>query len=123
MTSLVLFTLGQYLSRPRTTFSTVSICEEKPETWGVTDLLRESSILFQKLYNAIRQLWVVHAQTFDLVERDQDTSQKELVLFLERQSEAVYNGSQDLEKLSDTIEPLGFVYELEEHIVDGSADV
>lgn len=84
----------------------------------MTNLLRKTSILFQKLHNAIRQLWVVHAQTFDFVQRNQNASQEELVLFLEGQGEAVYNGSQDLEKLSDTVEPLSLINELEEHIVD-----
>lgn len=44
------------------------------------------------------------------------------MFFLKRKREAVDNGAEDLEELGNAIKSLGLVGELEEHIVDGSAD-
>ena len=49
---------------------------------------------------------------------NQDSSQKQFVLFLEWQCEAVDDAAQDLEQLCDSVEALGFIDELEKHIVD-----
>ena len=45
------------------------------------------------------------------------------MLLLQRQGKTVDNGSKNLEKLSDPIEPLRFVDELEKHVVYRSANV
>jgi len=45
------------------------------------------------------------------------------VLLLQWQSETVDDGPENLEKLGDTVEALCLVDELEEDVVDGSADV
>ena len=98
---------------------------EVPGSWigHVTNLLSQSSVLFQELDDAVGQLRVVHAKTLHLVKRNQNTSQEELVLFLERQGEAVDNRSQNFQQLRDTIETLRFIDELEEHVVDRSPNV
>jgi len=66
---------------------------------------------------------MIHAETLDLVERNQNSCQEEFVLFLKRQGETVDDGSQDFQQLCDTIEPLGFIGELEEDVVDRPSDV
>jgi hypothetical protein len=66
---------------------------------------------------------MIHAQALDLVKWDQHSGQEQFVLFLEGQSEAVDDGTQDLEKLRNTIKPFRFVRELEEDIVNGSPDI
>lgn len=65
---------------------------------------------------------MVHAQTPGLVQRKENTGQKDLVFFLERERKTVDDGSKNLQKLGDTIESLRFVCELEKDIVDRSAD-
>jgi len=45
------------------------------------------------------------------------------VLFFQRQSEAIDDGPKNLKKLSNAVETLRLVNELEEHVVDRSADV
>jgi hypothetical protein len=52
------------------------------------------------------------------VQREQDSCQEELVFFLQGESETVNDGTQNLQQLSDAIESLGFVGELEEDVVD-----
>lgn len=66
---------------------------------------------------------MIHAETLDLVERNQHSCQEELVLLLKRQGETVDDGAQDFQQLCNTIEPLGFIGELEEDIVDRPSDV
>lgn len=61
---------------------------------------------------------MVHAETLNLMQWNQDSSQKQFVLFLEWQCEAVDDAAQDLEQLCDSVEALGFIDELEKHIVD-----
>ena len=65
---------------------------------------------------------MVHAQALDLVERNQDSCEEEFVLLFQRQGEAIDNGPKYLEQLSNSIEPLSFICELEEDIVDRSAN-
>jgi hypothetical protein len=45
------------------------------------------------------------------------------VLFLQWQSKTVDYRTKNLEKLGDTVETFRLIYELEEDIVDGTADV
>lgn len=45
------------------------------------------------------------------------------MLFLQRQSEAIDDGAKNLEELSDAVESLSLVNELEENVVDGAANV
>lgn len=45
------------------------------------------------------------------------------MLLFKRQSESVDDRPEDFQKLRDTVEPLGFVYKLEEDIVYGSSNV
>lgn len=44
------------------------------------------------------------------------------MLFLQRQGESIDNGSKNLQKLSNSIEALRFIDELEEDVVDGATD-
>ena len=66
---------------------------------------------------------MVHAQTLDFVERDEHPRKEQLVLFLQWQSKTVDYRTENLEKLGDAVEALRLVNELEEDVVDGSADV
>lgn len=66
---------------------------------------------------------MVHTQALHLVERQQDTSEEELVFFLERKSEAIDDRSKNFQKLRNTVKTLGLVGKLEEDIVDGTSDV
>lgn len=66
---------------------------------------------------------MIHAQTFHLVQWYQDPCQEELMFFFQWQGEAVDNGTQNLEQLSNTIEAFGLINELEEDIVDWTTDV
>ena len=66
---------------------------------------------------------MVHAKTLDLVQWNQDPRQEKFVLFLKRQCKPIDNGSQDFQQLRDSIKPLSLIGELEENIVDRSADV
>lgn len=61
---------------------------------------------------------MIHAETSDLVQRNQDSRKEEFVLFLQRQSETVDYRAQDLEKLRDAVESLCLVDELKEDVVD-----
>lgn len=66
---------------------------------------------------------MIHAKTLHLVKRNQNTGQEELMLFLERQSEAVDNRPENFQQFRDTIEALSLVDELEEYVVDRSPNV
>lgn len=66
---------------------------------------------------------MVHAQTLDLVQRNQNPSQEQLVFLLERQCKAINDRSQDLQQLCNSIEPFRLVGELEEDVVDRPPDV
>lgn len=66
---------------------------------------------------------MIHAQTLDLVQRNQDSSEEKLVLLLQGQSEPVDDRPKNFEELSNAIESLGLVNELEEDVVDGAANV
>lgn len=66
---------------------------------------------------------MVHAQTLDFVQRNEHPGEKKLVLFLQWESEAIDNGTKNFEQFGDAVEALRFVYELEEDIVDGAANV
>jgi hypothetical protein len=66
---------------------------------------------------------VVHAQTLDLVQWDKNSGQEQFVFLLEGQRETVDDTAQNLEQLSDTVESLCLVDELEEDIVNRSSDV
>jgi hypothetical protein len=66
---------------------------------------------------------VIHAQALDLVHRQQDTGQKQLVLLLKGQRKSIDDGTQDLQQLGDAIVSLRLIHELEEDIVDGSSNV
>ena len=89
---------------------------------GVTYLFRQRSILLEELHDAVGELGMVHAQTLHLVKRDQDSCEEEFMLLLQGESEAVDDGAQYLEQLSNAVESLGFVGELEEDVVDGTTD-
>lgn len=45
------------------------------------------------------------------------------MFFFQRQRKSIDDRAKDLEEFSNTVEALGLVYELEEDIVDGAADV
>lgn len=66
---------------------------------------------------------MIHAQTLDLVEGDQNAGKEQLMFLLKRERESVDDGSENLQKFGNAIEPLRFIYELEEDIVDRSSDV
>lgn len=85
---------------------------------GNNYLFCESSVLLQKLYNAVGQLWVVHAQTLHLVQWNEHPGEEQLVLFLQWQRESINNGAEDLKKFGDAVEALRLVNELEEDVVD-----
>lgn len=100
----------------------VSNLEKKTKT-TITHLIRQCRILFEELDNTVCQLRMIHAEALDLVQRNQDPGQEKLVLFLERQSKTVDDGSQDFQQLCNSIEPLGLVGELEENVVDRPSNV
>lgn len=91
---------------------------EKPEY----DLFCEGAILFQKLDDAICKLWMVHGETLDLVERDEQAHQKCLVFLLQRQGKTVDDGSENLQKFSNAVMSFAFVDEVVEYVVDGTSD-
>jgi hypothetical protein len=93
------------------------------ESVGQTYLFGQCRVLLQKLHNAVCQLWMVHAQAFDFMHRNQDSCEEQLMLFLERQRETVDDRSKNLEQLCDAIESFRLVNELEEHIVYRASDV
>jgi hypothetical protein len=86
------------------------------------DLLRKRRVLLEELDDAIGELRVVEGERLGFVERDEDSGEEGLVLLLERKSEAVDDGTEDLEKLGDAVMALGLVDELEEDVVDGTSD-
>lgn len=45
------------------------------------------------------------------------------MLFFKRQGETIDDGAQDFEQLSNAVESLGLIYELEKYIVDRPSDV
>lgn len=64
---------------------------------AIDDLLRQARVLFEELDDAVRQLRVVQREALDLVQRDEDAREERLVLLLQREGEAVDDGSEDLE--------------------------
>lgn len=66
---------------------------------------------------------MVHAETLHLVHGQEHSGQEELMFLLQRQGEPVDNGAQNLEQFSDSVMAFCLVHELEEHVVDGSADI
>jgi hypothetical protein len=81
MTSLVLFTFGQYRSSPSTTCCSQrsSFRNRQQETY----FFSQRGILFQELNYTVGQLWVVHAEALDLVQWEKYAGKEELVLFFE----------------------------------------
>jgi hypothetical protein len=47
------------------------------------NLLGQSSVFLQELNNTVCELWVVHAETLDFVQRNEDAGQEKLVFLLE----------------------------------------
>jgi len=86
-------------------------------------LFCQCRVLLQELYDTVGQLRMVHTQTLDFMQRNQDSCEEQLMFFLERQRETIDDRSQDLKKLCDAIESLCFIDELEEHVVDGPSNV
>ena len=52
---------------------------------------------------------MIQREAFDLVQRQQDSTEERLVLLLEREGEAVDDRAEDLEQLGDAIVPLGVI--------------
>lgn len=61
---------------------------------------------------------MVHTQALDLVERDQNSSQEQLMFLFKGQSETINNATQDLQKLGNSVKSFRFINELEENVVD-----
>lgn len=122
ITSLVLLTLGQYRKRPSTTCG-LDQRRDDPKLFWFTYFLGQSSILLQELDDAVCQLRMVHTQALDLVQRYQHPRQEELVFLFQRKRKTVDDRPENFEKFSNTVEPFGFVDELEKYIVDGSPNV
>lgn len=57
------------------------------------------------------------------MQRNQHSSQEELVLLLQGQSKTVDDGTKNLEKLSNSVETLSFIDELEEDVVYRATNV
>lgn len=66
---------------------------------------------------------MIHAQTLDLVKRNEDPCEEELVFLFQRQSETVDDGTENLEKLGNSVEPFSFVDKLEEDVVDRTTNI
>ena len=66
---------------------------------------------------------MVHAETLHLVHRQKHTREEEFVLFFQRQGESIDDRAKNLEQLSNSIEPLSLVTELEEDVVDGATNI
>ena len=66
---------------------------------------------------------MIHAETLHLVKRKKHASEKELMLFLQRQSKAVDDRAKNFEQLCNAIEPLCFIDELEEDVIYRTTDV
>lgn len=86
------------------------------------NFLCETRVLFEELDDTVGELRMIERERFDLVQRDEYTGKKHLVLLLERQSEAVDNRSKNFQELGDAVVTFGLVDKLEKDIVDGSAD-
>jgi len=93
----------------------------KCDEW--TYLFCQGSVLLQELYNAIRQLRVVHAETLDLVQGNEHSGKEKLVLFLQWQRKTINDGTEDFKKFGNAVESLSLIDELEEDVVDGAAYV
>mmetsp|Transcript_118593 Transcript_118593/g.342948 ORF Transcript_118593/g.342948 Transcript_118593/m.342948 type:complete len:453 (+) Transcript_118593:216-1574(+) len=89
---------------------------------GRDDVVRQTRVLLDVLGHAVRELLVEACERLHLVQRDQRLDQKVLVLVLERQGEAVDDGAQDLEQLTDAVLGLAFVDDLEEDVLDRATD-
>ena len=66
---------------------------------------------------------MIHAQTLDFVQGNEDPGEEKFVLLLQWQRETIDNGAENLEKFGDAVEPLRLINELEEDVVDGAADI
>lgn len=66
---------------------------------------------------------MIHAEALDFVHRKQNSSQEQFVFFLQRESKAVDNGTQDFQQLGNTVESLGLVGKLEKDVVDRSSNI
>lgn len=88
-----------------------------------THVFSQRRVLFKELDNAISQLWMVHAEALDFVQRKQDTGQKQFVLLLQRKRKAIDDRAQNFQQLGNAIESLSFVAELEKHVVDRSTNI
>lgn len=89
----------------------------------MTYLVCQRRILFEELHDTVCQLRMVHAEALDLMERNQDSCQEELVLLLERQGETINDRAQNFQQLCNTIEAFGFIGELEKDVIDGPSDI
>jgi len=65
---------------------------------------------------------MIHAQTLDFVQRNENSSEKQFMFFLQRQREAVDDRSKYLQKFRNAIKSFGLVDELKENIVDRSSN-
>lgn len=88
----------------------------------MTNLFRQSRVLFQELDYTVCKLRVIHAQALDFVKGNKHARQEEFVFFFERERKSIDDGTKDLEEFGDTIEAFGLVHELEEDIVDRPPD-
>ena len=52
---------------------------------------------------------MIQREAFDLVQRQQDSTEERLVLLLEREGEAVDDRAEDLEQLGDAVVALGVI--------------
>lgn len=85
-------------------------------------VFRQCGIFFQELDHAVCQLRMIKRQAFDFVQRQQNASEENLVLLLQREREAINDAAEDLQQLGNAVVPLGIVYELEEDVIDGPPD-
>jgi hypothetical protein len=83
----------------------------------------QCGVLLQELDDAVCQLRVVHAEALHLVHGEEYPGQEELVFFLERQGETIDDRTQNLEQLGNSIVAFGLIHELEENVVNRSADI
>mmetsp|Transcript_39496 Transcript_39496/g.102232 ORF Transcript_39496/g.102232 Transcript_39496/m.102232 type:complete len:344 (+) Transcript_39496:133-1164(+) len=89
---------------------------------GGDDVVGEARVLLHVLGHAVGQLLVEGSQALHLVQWDQGLDQEVLVLILQGQREAVDDAPQDLEQLPDAVVSLALIDDLEEHVLDGTAD-
>lgn len=66
---------------------------------------------------------MIHAKTLHFVQWNENPCQEQLVFFFQRQGKAVDDTTQDFKQLSNTIETLCFINELEEDVVDRAANI